>query len=351
MAAGKPRMAKLATIAKTTKTASKTAPKAAAPASRAAPKPPILASAARTTNTVGAGKWTYEPVPHWGRGAGGVPEFGTVSGIYGDSKDNVYVFARTLEPGVFVFNRDGKLLRKWGADVFRHAHGIWIGPDATRRGEEMILLTDRDLHQVIKYTLNGDRVATWGAAYREPGDAGQPFNQPARATLGPNGQMFVADGYGQYRVHHFDPDGELLHSWGKRGKGPGEFGWPVHHALLDPRGRVIVSDRGNDRLQLFTPEGRFLKEWGGVAFPQDYAFTPDGELLLCEGSPPAATADHPRGIAVLDLDGNVLARWGGPGTALGQFTDSPHSIWADSRGDFYVGEVTSPNRLTKFVRK
>jgi len=312
---------------------------ASRPAAPSAPPVPSVRLGAR----VGTGKWSYEPIPDWGRGAGGVPEFGTVSGIACDAKDNVYVFQRSIEPCVLVFTSDGRLLRKFGGDTFRNPHGIWIGRDATRGGEEIVLLTDRDLHQVVKYTLEGRKLATWGAAYREPGDAGQPFNQPARATLGPRGEMYVADGYGQYRVHQFSPEGELAHSWGKRGKGPSEFGWPVHHALLDPRGRLIVSDRGNNRLQLFSPRGKYQGEWADIDMPQDYVITRDGEIVLCEGGV--------KRIAVVDLDGNVLARWGEGGSRPGQFAASPHSLWADSRGDLYVGEVIDPNRLTKFVRR
>jgi hypothetical protein len=305
--------------------------------------PPRPAPVRLGTTRVGTGKWTYEPVPDWGRGPEGVPEFGVVSGVACDSRDNVYVFQRTIEPCVLVFSLDGKLQRKFAGDTVRAAHGIWVGRDATRGGEEVCLITDRDLHQVIKYTLEGRKLATWGAAYREPGDAGQPFNQPARATLGPKGEMYVADGYGQYRVHHFNPEGELQHSWGRRGKGPGEFGWPVHHALLDPRNRVIVADRANNRLQLFSPRGKYLAEWGDLRSPQDFIATRDGELLIAEGATP--------GIAIMDLEGNLLGRWGERGARLGQFAASPHSLWVDSRGDLYVGEVTDPNRFTKFARR
>ncbi|HEV2122542.1 MAG TPA: hypothetical protein VGW38_07185 [Chloroflexota bacterium] len=294
------------------------------------------------TVRVGAGNWRYEVIPDWGRGDQGVPAFGTVSGLACDRQDNVYVFNRTGEPGVFVFTPDGTLLRKWGADVFRHPHGIWIGQDATRGGEEVVLVTDRDLHQVIKYTLTGEKLHEWGAAYREPGDAGEPFNQPARATLGPSGEMFVADGYGQYRVHRFGPNGELTHSWGRRGQGPGAFAWPVHHALLDPRGRLLVCDRGNNRIQAFSTQGQYLSEWGGLHMPQDYVLTGDHELVYAEGATP--------GVCVTDLDGTLIARWGERGDGPGQFAASPHSLAMDSHGDLYVGEVITPNRLQKFVR-
>ncbi len=291
--------------------------------------------------TVGDGRWRYEAVPDWGRSRER-PAFGVVSGIAGDRQDNVYVFQRTIEPSVLVFDRGGSPLRQWGVGEFRHPHGIWIGPDAGRGGEEVALVTDRDLHQVIKYSLTGERLQAWGDP-RAPGDAGEPFNQPARATLGPDGRMYVADGYGQYRVHHFGPDGTLLRSWGRKGTGPGEFRWPVHHALLDPRGRLLVIDRGNNRVQHFTTTGDYLGEWGGFSMPQDLVITPEGEVIVCEGSRPCVT--------VLNLDGEVLCRWGEAGTEPGQFSASPHSAWVNSLGDLYVGEVIAPDRLQMFVRR
>jgi hypothetical protein len=293
--------------------------------------------------TVGSGKWTYEPVPDFGRSAAR-PALGVVSGVACDRNDNVYVFQRTIEPSVLVYDREGNAIGQWAKGEVNNPHGIWIGPERAERGgsDEVALLTDRDLHQVLKYTLTGERRATWGT-FRAPGDAGEPFNQPARATLAPNGEMFVADGYGQYRVHRFGAGGALLRSWGRKGTGPGEFGWPVHHALLDPRGRVLVLDRGNDRIQHFSPDGEYLGAWGDLRSPQDLYITPEGELVLAESGRPA--------ITFLSLDGEVLCRWGERGGGPGQFAASPHSLWVDSRGDLYVGEVTTPDRFQKFVRR
>ena len=290
---------------------------------------------------VGTGKWTYEPVAGWGRSAKR-PTLGIVSGIAGDADDRVYVFQRTIEPSVLVFDPAGREIGQWGLGDFGHPHGIWIGPDATRGGEQVVLTTDRDRHQVVKYTLDGRRLQEWGF-FRQPGDLGEPFNQPARATLTPDGQMVVADGYGQYRVHRFDAHGKLARTWGKRGTGPGEFGWPVHHALLDPRGRLLVIDRGNNRVQLFDLDGHYQGEWGGLHVPQDMVITPEGEVIMVEGTGPS--------VAVLNLDGEALCRWGERGDGPGQFADSPHSVWVDSRGDLYVGEVTTPDRIQKFVRQ
>ena len=284
---------------------------------------------------VGNGGWTYEVVPDWGRSAAR-PELGLVSGVACDREDNVYVFQRTPEALMLVFDRDGALLRTWGQGEFRHPHGVFATADGA------VLVTDRDLHQMLRYAPTGERLAAWGTAGR-PGAPGQPFNQPARAAAAESGEMFVADGYGQHRVHRFSPGGELIGSWGRAGTGAGEFGWPVHAVCLDPRGRVLVADRGNGRIQHFTPDGAYLGEWGGLRAPQDVCITAEREVFIAEGAGPA--------ITIVDLDGNVLGRWGERGDGPGQFAASPHSLWVDSRGDLYVGEVTTPNRFQKFVRR
>lgn len=290
--------------------------------------------------TVGQGGWTYEVVPGWGRSAER-PTLGLVSGVAGDSADNVYVFQRTPESAVLVFDRDGGLVRSWGVGSFPHAHGIWLGVVGAGGAGPDLLLTDRELHQVMRYSLDGERLDAWGTA-GTPGAPGEPFNEPARAIATPGGDVFVADGYGQHRVHRFSASGERLGSWGREGTGPGEFGWPVHDVLLDSRGRLLVADRGNDRIQQFTPEGEYLGEWTGLRMPQQMELTPQGEIVVAEGH---------GSIAVLSPDGELLSRWGEKGEAPGQFAASPHSLWLDSRGDLYVGEVTTPDRFQKFVRR
>jgi DNA-binding beta-propeller fold protein YncE len=293
--------------------------------------------------TVGQGRWTYEVAEGWGRSASR-PELGLVSGVAGDAAGNVYVFQRTPESAVLVYDREGRLQRTWGEGDFPHAHGIWIGPAGPAgpgAGEPLALLTDRELHQVFRYTLGGERLGAWGTA-GEAGAPGEPFNEPARAVATAEGEIYVADGYGQHRVHRFGPDGQLLSSWGREGTGPGEFGWPVHDVLLDSRGRLLVLDRGNNRIQHFTPQGEYLGEWGGLGMPQGIVATPEGELIVAEGT---------GSVAVLSLDGEVLARWGEKGEAPGQFAASPHSLWLDPQGAIYIGEVTTPDRFQKFVRR
>ena len=284
----------------------------------------------------GEGRYRYRVEPNWGRGPRGVERFGLVSMVACDAQDRVYVFQREPEHLMLVFEPDGRLVGRWGEGHFRHPHGVWISPGP----EQTVYCTDRDTHTVTQWTLDGRLLRTWGTP-DQPGEPGAPFNEPTRATLAPNGDLYVSDGYGQHRMHRFAPDGTLLRSWGEKGTGPGQFGWPVHSVTIDPRGRVLVVDRENHRVQHFTPEGEYTGEWGDLGLPMDVYIDPDETVFIVEG--------HQR-VTLMTLDGEVLSRWGEKGDAPGQFAASPHGGWIDSRGDLYIAEVTTHDRFQKFVR-
>jgi DNA-binding beta-propeller fold protein YncE len=285
-----------------------------------------------TTHTVGDGKYTYTVDKHWGRGAASVSEFGLVSAVAGDSQDRVYLYIRQPVAEILVLDPQGTLLGRWGAGQFVEPHMLFISP------RDELYATDITLHTVTKWTLDGQLLQTWGTP-NVTGAPGAPFNKPTRAVVTPDGELYVSDGYGQRRVHRFGADGQLIHSWGAEGTAPGEFALP-HDVWVDPRDRVLVCDRENARVELFDRAGNYLGEWPGLANPMQI-FVRDDVLYLAESN---------QRVSVLTLDGDVLARWGSKGPAPDQFTDAPHSIWADSRGDIYVSEVVAHNKLQKYVR-
>jgi len=284
---------------------------------------------------VGSGRYQFAVDKEWGRRTGGVNAFGLVSGIATDSRDRVYVFQRLPNPRMIVLSREGEVLSEWGQGQFKHPHGIFIKDDE-------LYLTDRDTQLVTHWTADGKLLESWGTP-DQPGAPGAPFNQPTHAYVTSDGAMFVSDGYGQHRVHRFGADGRLEVSWGEKGEGPGQFALP-HDVWVDSRQRVIVCDRENRRIQFFDRDGNYQSEWADLKYPMQVFIRPEaaGEIVYL--------AEARQQISILTLDGEVLARWGSQGDRPEQFTDSPHSIWVDSRGDIYVSEVLGENKLQKFLR-
>jgi sugar lactone lactonase YvrE len=281
---------------------------------------------------VGQGKYTYEVDKEWGRRDGGVPAFGVSQGVAGDSQDRIYVFVRSPRAEILIFDRDGRLLSSWGHGQFEHPHGIWISP------KDEMYLTDRDAHVASKWTLDGKLLRTWGTA-GAPGAPGTPFNQPTKAVETADGELYVSDGYGQHRVHRFDKQGALVHSWGEKGEGPSQFALP-HDVYVDERDRVLLCDRENQRVQLFDRSGAYTGEWRELKSPMQIVVR-DGVLYMCEGG---------NRISVRTLDGELLSGCE-YATAAPRKQNGPHSLWVDSRGDIYVGEVTGENGFQKFVRQ
>ena len=131
------------------------------------------------------------------------------------------------------------------------------------------------------------------------------------------------------------PDGKLVASWGAPGSGPGQFHLP-HSIAYDDGGTLYVADRANKRIQLFTPEGKYLGEWTGMGGPNDISRGKDGNFYIAEQEEPG----NPAHVTVRDPQGKVLARMA---------NRYVHGIGVDSRGDIYAG-LTQDRSVDKFVR-
>ncbi len=262
-------------------------------------------------------------------------EFGWIPAVAVDSQDRVYVYSRSEHPMV-VFDRDGNFIDSWGDDLLKDAHGIFIDAD------DNIYCTERETHVVRKFNTAGELLMTLGTP-DVPGGEGEPFNLPTDLALGPDGEMYISDGYGNARVHKYSPDGELIKSWGQPGTGPGEFDLP-HCVRVDPRNRLMVADRENNRIQFFTLDGEYIEEWGDLLQP-DTIYIDDDDLVYI--------AELGQRISIMTLDGEVVSQWGSErgSTVPGEFLACPHGIWLDSHGDIYVGEVQADARLQKFIRQ
>ncbi|HWO72057.1 MAG TPA: peptidyl-alpha-hydroxyglycine alpha-amidating lyase family protein [Dehalococcoidia bacterium] len=309
----------------------------------------------------------YELVKGWGQLPDGWA-WGQVGAVCVDSEDNVHIFTRAEHPYV-IFDKNGKMLDHWGEGIFEDAHGMCITPDDTvyfvdrqpqivlkfnKQGRHRLTLGKRGVHSDTGYTREerepagplasgGGMPVTNGVAY-----AGPPFYHPTDVSIGPNGEIYVSDGYRNARVHKYAPDGTLLMSWGEPGHardlrdtkdGPGKF--HTVHSVWEHKGKVYVADRENNRIQIFTPEGQFLDMWTGFLRPTKIYVDREDVMYVSE------LEDR---FSIVDLEGNVLYRYGSersnePGKFWG-----PHGIWTDSEGSVYVAEVLNGQRLQKFAR-
>lgn len=263
------------------------------------------------------------------------------AGVAVDSKDNVYVFNRGEHP-VIVFDREGNFLRSWGEGLVGRAHGITIGP------EDEVWLTDDGNHTIRKFTPEGKLLLTIGDP-DEPAtlQSGKPFNRPTHVALSPlTGDLFISDGYGNSRVHKYDPKGRHLFSWGEPGTDPGCFNLP-HNIATDAEGLVYVADRENHRVQIFDGEGRYLAQLNNLHRPCGLLIDrrEGGQVYVGElGTDLAVNQNVPNlggRVSILSLKGDLLGRVGDRfrGEKPGQFV-APHGVVTDSRGDLYVAEVS-----------
>ena len=269
----------------------------------------------------------YHRVEGWP--AAGAPEYGTiaVSAVTVDAAGQTYVFQRAPHP-VLVFDRDGKYLQSWGAGLFTHPHGCRVDPDGN------LWVTDDSDHRVMKFTTEGKLLATFGVRNQRGVDSTH-FNRPTDVAFAPSGDVYISDGYGNSRGVRLSHDGKFLGSWGRRGAGEGEFDLP-HSVAVDAAGKVYVADRENARIQIFTPDGKFLAQWEDVGHPYGLALARDQQLFVTDGI--ANT------VSLWSHDHRLRARWGGPGQMA-----MPHLLCVDDRGAVYVAEVNG-KRVAKYVR-
>jgi DNA-binding beta-propeller fold protein YncE len=177
---------------------------------------------------------------------------GLVSWVAIDSKGLIYEIQRgdRADP-VLVLNQEGKLLGSWGKGDYRIPHSIRIDPEGN------VWTVDAGTSVVQKYSPFGRKLMT--ITVGEQPENGSAFNGATDIAFGPNGHLFITDGYGNSRILEYTPDGNRVKQWGKPGTGPGEFHLP-HAIQIDPEGTIYVADRENGRIQKFDLDGNFLGE-------------------------------------------------------------------------------------------
>ena len=357
-----------------------------APALAQQSPPPAMG---QPSNAPGAPKFT--PEPFWPKPLPGNWILGQVAGIAVSPDDHIWIVHRprtllddekgasknppetnccTAAPPVMEFDAEGNLLRHWGgkgSDGFewpKNEHGIHVD----RQGN-VYIGGNNEGDQIYKFTADGKFLTQFG---KDDGSKGSNsttrLGRPAHMVTDPDvTELYVADGYGNRRVVVFDAkSGAYKRHWGANGNKPSDeklvayrpdappspqFANPVHCVRLSNDGLVYVCDRANDRIQVFSRDGKFVKQ-----FPIQPETLQNGsvwDLVLSEdaGQKFVFIADGANGqIITIDReDGKVLTQWGRHGRQPGQFK-WVHNIAIDSKGNLYTSEVGFGRRVQKFRR-
>lgn len=250
--------------------------------------------------------------------------FGFISDLLVDPAGRVHVAQRGTDQTVVVFERDGSYAGSWGMGAIGEAHYLTRAPDDT------VLVADRDSHQILRFGADGKLRQSLGRRHNPALAA--PFNHPTSAAMARDGEIYVADGYGNSHVHRFGADGALRRTWGGPGSGPGQFTTP-HAIWVDRFDRVLVGDRENNRVQLFDRDGGFITAWGDFYHPMKI-WVDDRDCVFVSDQIPR--------ISLLSPEGALLGRCRGA-------INGAHGLGGDADGNLFLAELP-PQEITKLER-
>ncbi len=225
-------------------------------------------------------------------------------------------------------------LLTWGAQgvengQFKDPHGLAV--DA----EGHVYVADSGNHRLQKFGPDGEFLAAWGSQGNGPGQ----FNEPWGLTIDDEGYVYVADTW-NHRIQKFDPEGNFLLQWGAFGNTqgatdemPGLF-WGPRDIATDAQGQVYVTDTGNKRVQVFSPQGEFVRQWGMAGLMEGQFDEPVGIDLDQEGHVYVADTWNQR-IQTFDQDLNFVAQWPVLGWESNSVINKPY-LAVDEKGRVYV---------------
>jgi hypothetical protein len=308
---------------------------------------------------VGRDEHTYEVFHDWGQLPAGL-RYGNTHGVCEDANGHIYVHhtvhaTSERHDTMVVFDEDGRFVRSWGAEYEGGAHGLHLDANG---GEQTLILCDTKRGTVTRVTLDGEVI--WRRGYPDESPSypraadGAPAVKysPTNVAVAPNGDLFVADGYGASFITQYTADGTFTRTFGGKGTAAGQLDCP-HGLTVDRRQDppvLLVADRSNERLQTFSLDGRTLDTFDGFAHPCH--FDARGTLMVVPDLFAKVTLVNERNHVVAQLGDGGAESWkgirGGPrsGFPAGRFV-CPHSACFDHAGNIFVVEWVEVGRVTK----
>ncbi len=316
----------------------------------------LLGVLAIAATTAFAAELKFENVPNFFEATPDHQPLGEChGGVVLDKAGNIYVTTDTPR-GIVVFSPAGKFVRAFGPTKI---HGLELREE---NGVEVIYAARPTEHEVIKLKLDGTKEWTINfPAEAKNTDGAAIYNEaknfnPCAVTVGPDGSIFVADGYGANYVLKFDKERKFVKAFGGPGRPEGKFN-TCHGIALDTRQHpplLLVCNRNNNRVEHWDLDGNFVKviqkdlrQPAAVHIRGDYAVFPELQgrvtVLDKDGAIVAQVADNP--------EAGQRANYGlAPDQWKDGISNSPHGASIDKDGNLIIAEWTQFGHLHKFKR-
>lgn len=301
-------------------------------------------------HVVGHGNFKYRVHKEWGvQDLGKYPVMDCHEMVQ-DKKGRLLLFTNHPANNMLIYDRSGKVLDSWTLNS-RGAHGLTISEEG---GEEFLYLATTTDHKVYKTDMKG-KVLLEIPYPKETGMyATEDKYLPTETAIGPNGDIYVADGYGENYIMQYSPKGELIRFWGGKGEAAGQFDC-CHGVTLDNRDSanltLLITSRSKQEFKRFTLDGRHLET---IPLPGCWICRPviKGELLYFAVIVTKTWGAYDGCLAVLDQDNKVISFPGAsaPGYENGillppTYDDitflNPHDVCIDNDENIYVPQWVS----------
>lgn len=268
-----------------------------------------------------------------------------------DSKGRILLLTNEVKNNVIVYDKSGRLLQAWGHS-YPGAHGLTL---FNENGEDVLFICDNARHQVIKTTIDGRELMVIDF----PAGTGKYENKdqfvPTESAIAPNGDIYVADGYGKDYIMHYDSKGKLMNVFGGRGAEAGSLK-NAHGICIDQRDKndpcLIVTSRQENAFKRFTLSGKYIDT---ISLPGAWVCRPviKGNYLYAAVLQSNSRQGMQSGfVTILDLDNKVVSNIAGSqphyegGKPLEMYQtikvfDYPHDVCVDDEENLYVAQWNS----------
>jgi DNA-binding beta-propeller fold protein YncE len=295
----------------------------------------------------------FDSVPNFFKLPAGL-YMGEGTGVATNSKGHVFTFVRSGETRLFEFDQTGAFVKEIGVGSYGFAFAHAVRVDA----EDNIWAADEGTNMIQKFSPDGkllmvlgkrpdplDQIASLPGGGQYSG-ANRPYSFHRETDLAwdPQGNIFVADGYGDSRIVKFDKTGRFIKSAGTRGNGPLQFSTP-HAIAVDAKGVVYVADRGNNRIIVLDNDLNQKAVYDSTGAPwaicisqgaHQYLYTSNSFSTGSNFDQASTTGE----VYKMELDGTVLGKFGKAGHAFKEFS-AIHQMDCRNPDDIYVAEITA----------